>query len=180
LSTFLHLGTCVGHQITKILRNGPRAHFPFIHYWYLRYSRVITISGTHACHLLESKERFKRYKYIDRVLMPTHVWTSLFAHAFPILTLSYGNCLSSYYRLTQRSLFHVRIFRGDEVRTIKRVYKPYAKGKISFLNPPPKKGTNKLTVLPYCCSFGISIGFQHRCLTLVGCKGVPLQHREGK
>jgi hypothetical protein len=29
LSTFLHLGTCVGHQITKILRNGPRAHFPF-------------------------------------------------------------------------------------------------------------------------------------------------------
>jgi hypothetical protein len=29
LSTYLQLGTCVGHQITKILRNGPRAHFPF-------------------------------------------------------------------------------------------------------------------------------------------------------
>lgn len=109
--------------------------------------------------------------------MPTHVWTSLFAHAFPILTLSYGNCLSSCYRLTQR---HVRIFIGDEVRTIKHVYKPYDKGKISLLNPPPNKGTNKLTVLPYCCSFGISIGFQHRCLALVDCRGVPLQHREGK
>jgi hypothetical protein len=52
-----------------------------------------------------------RYKSIAKVLTPTCACILLFVHLFLVFfTLSYDNCLSSYYHLTQRSLFQVRVF----------------------------------------------------------------------